>query len=55
MPAMVDLSRLDVHVAHFLVAKISSRVAVAYFYAKFFGKLVNDRINFLSVKKQCVG
>ena len=35
MPAMVDLLRLDVHLAHFLVAKISSRVAVAYFYAIF--------------------
>ena len=31
MPAMVNLLRLDVHLAHFLVAKISSRVAVAYF------------------------
>jgi hypothetical protein len=35
MPAMVDLLRLDVHLAHFLVAKISSRIAVAYFYAIF--------------------
>ena len=48
MPAMVDLLRLDVHLAHFLVAKISSRVElllfsrravtlrlVAYFYATF--------------------